>query len=326
MNVRKGEWLWSKNFFSMLVYPFSLIFCGLVRLRVWGYKIGLFSKSKPQCPIIVVGSISVGGNGKTPVVQSIVTLLQQQGYKPGIVLRGYKSLTETGITLLNKGIQNDLAGDEANMLSALCKCPISVSIDRQTGAFALYEQADVDVIVSDDGLQHYSLDRDIEIIVKRELAMGNGWCLPAGPLRETVERLKNTDLVINRDGDDVSEHLTNAWNINNQHNIRALESFKGEKIHAVAGIGFPETFFAGLRAHDLEIIEHHFPDHYDFTARDLDFRDQRTILLTHKDAVKIQHLELDNVWVVPLSLQLSSQVEQQVLNLLSKSIEENHYG
>ncbi len=316
MSQRSGEWLWSKNIIAIILYPLSLLFCFLVKLRRWLYQTKRLKSQKPDCPVIVVGNITVGGNGKTPVVEYLVKLLKQQGYRPGVITRGYKSQAEATITLLDDGEQNDLAGDESNMLSESCKCPIAVGVDRVATAQALLEHKQVNMIVSDDGLQHYALKRDLEIVVKRDLAMGNGWCLPAGPLREEPSRLKSVDLVIDRDNDDVIESLADAWCLNNSHITRSLSEFKNQKVHAIAGIGFPNAFFEALKAQGLSVIEHHFADHYDYSVLDLQFNDQLPVLMTHKDAVKVRTFGLDNAWVVPLRFAFSHVRQKQFLTLL----------
>lgn len=316
MSQRSGEWLWSKNPISLMLYPFSFIFCGLIRIRSFLYKNKVYAAKKPPCPVIVVGNITVGGNGKTPVVLYLVELLKQLGYHPGVITRGYKSQAEATITLLDNGEQNDLVGDESNMLSECCVCPIGVGVERPATAQALVDEKSVDVIVCDDGLQHYALARDIEIVVKRDIAMGNGWCLPAGPLREPLSRLKSVDLVIDRDTYDIIESMGVAWNLADPQQTKPLADFADESVHAIAGIGFPDAFFSGLKEQGLNIKEHHFADHYDYSKLDLQFDDDLPILMTHKDAVKVRAFQLQNCWVVPLQLELSSAIKNQFINLL----------
>jgi len=316
LSQRSGEWLWSINVIAVMLYPLSIVFCGLVRVRAYLYKQQWLQAKKPDCPVIVVGNISVGGNGKTPVIQTLTKLLQQQGYKPGIIIRGYKSQTEATLTVLDNGEQNDLVGDESNMLSEYCHCPIAVGVDRTATAQALVEQKAVDVILSDDGLQHYALARDLEIVVKRDIAMGNGWCLPAGPLREAKSRLSSVDLVIDRDQDDVIECLGDAWRLNAPQNTKPLAEFKGETVHAIAGIGFPRVFFKMLESQGLTVLKHHFADHYEYSKLDVQFEDDLPILMTHKDAVKIKAFNLDNCWVIPLQLELSAELQNNFLTLL----------
>jgi len=316
MSQRSGEWLWSKNIIAFMLYPLSLIFCGLVSIRSFLYRVKFYTAQKPKCPVIVVGNITVGGNGKTPVIQALAHLLKQQGFKPGIITRGYKSQTEATVTLLDKGEQNDLAGDESNMLSESCLCPIAVGVERHVTAQALVDEKSVNVILSDDGLQHYALARDIEIVVKRDIALGNGWCLPAGPLREPKSRLASVDLVIDRDKADVLESLGSPWCLNAPQTIKPLAEFKNETVHAIAGIGFPDVFFKALKAQGLVLIEHHFADHYEYSKLDVEFNDGLPVLMTHKDAVKIRSFNLKNAWVVPLQLELTEALQKQFLTLL----------
>lgn len=316
MSQRAGEWLWSKNIISVMLYPLSLLFCALTLLRSFLYSQNILKNSKPNCPVIVVGNITVGGNGKTPVVLYLIELLKSKGYKPGIITRGYKSQAEATITLLDNGEQNELVGDESNMLSESCACPIAVGIERPVAAQRLMNEKGVDVIISDDGLQHYALARDIEVVVKRDLAMGNGWCLPAGPLREPKSRLKRVDIVIDRDSDDVNESIAAIWALDNPENTKFISDFKGLRVHAIAGIGFPKAFFDGLKEQGLDVIEHHFSDHYDYSELDIQFNDGLPILMTHKDAVKVRAFKLKNAWVVPLNFELSNKIQKQLLTLL----------
>jgi len=316
MSQRSGEWLWSKNIIAISLYPLSLLFCALVKIRLWLYAINFYSGQKPHCPVIVVGNITVGGNGKTPVVLSLVELLKQHGYKPGIITRGYKSQAEAIITLLDNGEQKEIVGDESNMLSEVCLCPVGVGSNRAEVAAELVKNKSVDIIVSDDGLQHYALERSIEVVVKRDLAMGNGWCIPAGPLREPLSRLNSVDLIINRDGNDIKESFGELWSLDDAQKRKSIADFKNTKVHAVAGIGFPKAFFQGLKEQGLEVIEHHYSDHYDYSKLDLQFGDDFPILMTHKDAVKIKAFNLSNCWVVPLELELSDTIQHQFLNLL----------
>jgi len=248
----------------------------------------------------------------------LVQLLQSKGYTPGIITRGYKSQGEGTITLLDKGEQNDIVGDESNMLSAFCQCPIGVGVNRPDVAKNLIETKGVNIIVCDDGLQHLELGRDIEIVVKRDLALGNGWCLPAGPLREPLSRLSSVDLLVDRDSNDVSETLGDTWALEDEKLLKPLADFKKNTVHAIAGIGFPQVFFDSLKLQGLTLIEHHYSDHYDYVASDLDFNDGLAILMTHKDAIKIQSFNLKNCWVVPLQLELSAAIQDQFLTLLQE--------
>ena len=316
-----GWWLWSINPLSLILWPLSLVFCLLVLMRRACYSKGLFERVKLSIPVIVVGNITVGGTGKSPLVHALVRLLTDRGYRVGILSRGYKSDHEQQVTLLSHGETSERAGDEANMLSELCACPMAIGADRVTAAFQLLRQfPELQLLISDDGLQHYALARDIEIIVQRKQAFGNGFCLPAGPLREPLSRLRQCDLVLDRDTQDSKEQLGACWNLNNPQQHRALPEFAGQKIYALAGIGFPESYFERLRAAGLDIEAHAFPDHYAYQPADLDpFRDA-PVLVTHKDAVKLRKFAADNIWVVPLELTLSDDLQYRLLKLVESKL------
>jgi tetraacyldisaccharide 4'-kinase len=308
---------------AFALWPLSLLFCALAWLRRQLYQRGFLRSSKLPVTTIVVGNISLGGNGKTPFVVALVDLLKHKGYRPGILTRGYKSDYEHEITLLFDAKTSERSGDEANMLSQLCACPIAVGADRVQGGKALLQRfPDVDVIVTDDGLQHYALARDIEIIVQRQAANGNGFCLPAGPLREPVRRLKAADIVIDRDGTELDECFGNCWNLLDAQKKCALKVFRGQKVHALAGIGFPDLFFDALRAQGLEVDAHAFADHYAFSENDLYGLNDAPLLVTHKDAVKLkamaEKLHLTNLWVVPLELTLSDDLQYRLFKLIEK--------
>jgi len=324
---RPAAWLWKKGLLAFLLWPLSMLFCALVGLRRWLYRRGILRSEKLPVTTIVVGNISLGGNGKTPFVVSLVQLLKQRGYHPGILTRGYKSDYEHQTTLLDVSETSDRAGDEANMLSQLCHCPIAVGANRVEGGRTLLQRfPDIDIIVTDDGLQHYALARDIEIIVQRAAANGNGFCLPAGPLREPRSRLKTADLVVNRDGAELSEHFGRCWNLLDAQQRCELSDFRGQKVHALAGIGFPELFFDALAELGLDIQRHPFADHHPFNANDLHGLNDAPLLVTHKDAVKLkaiaEDLKRDNIWVVPLELTLSDDLQYRLI----QRIEKIHHG
>ena len=320
---RQGWWLWSMNPLSISMMPLSLLFYLLSSLRRLAYRTGIFRSARLPVTTIVVGNITLGGNGKTPVVIALYQFLESKGYKPAIITRGYKSGNEKKIQLLSAGGTDSRAGDEANMLSEICRCPIGVGSRRAAAARSILEKFPaVDVILSDDGLQHYALKRDIEIAVCRYVAFGNGLLIPAGPLREPRRRLAKVDLSINRDGDQIIEYLEQAWNLQDPQTRKSVWEFKGQQVHAVAGIGFPEVFFASLRQAGIVPIEHEFPDHHDFSAEDLDLKPNLPILVTHKDAVKLTGMTNPDIWVVPLGIELSQDLQDQIINLL----ETKHYG
>jgi tetraacyldisaccharide 4'-kinase len=320
---RQGWWLWSMNPLSILLMPLSLVFYLAASIRRTGYRLGLRRSYKLPVTTIVVGNITLGGNGKTPIVVALYLLLQERGYRVAIITRGYKSGHEQSVQILHNGLTHNAVGDEANMMSEICRCPIGVGSDRVAAARQILEQyPEINVILSDDGLQHYALKRDIEIAVCRYLSLGNGLMLPAGPLREPRDRLQRVDITINRDSDQVIESLGQVWNLSRPELRRHISEFQGQQVHALAGIGFPEIFFASLTQMGIEAIEHEFPDHHEFGAHDLNLKPELPILVTHKDAVKLKGLARENIWVVPLNIELGEELRNQVLSLL----EGRHHG
>jgi subfamily B ATP-binding cassette protein MsbA len=314
---RQGWWLWSMNPFAIMLMPISLMFYAIASVRRLGYRIGILRSHQLPVTTIVVGNITLGGNGKTPIVIALYELLQARGFRVGIITRGYKSGNEHRIQILSNGIISAAVGDEANMMSEICRCPIGVGGNRVGAARQILQQfPDIDVIISDDGLQHYALKRDIEIAVCRYMALGNGMMLPAGPLREPRSRLSQVDITINRDSDQVVESLGEVWNLAQPETRRYISDFQGKQVHALAGIGFPEIFFASLEQMGVDVIEHKYPDHHEFKAQELDLKPDLPILVTHKDAVKLKAIARDNVWVVPLHIELGAELNEQIIDLL----------
>ena len=320
---RQGWWLWSMNPISILLMPLSLVFYVAASLRRLGYRAGLLKSTQLPVTTIVVGNITLGGNGKTPVVIALFQMLQRNGYKPAIITRGYKSGNENKVQMLTGGRTDKQVGDEANMISEICQCPIGVGSNRVAAALKILQiDPETNVILSDDGLQHYALKRDIEIAVCRYVAFGNGLLIPAGPMREPRSRLRQVDISINRDSDQIIESLGLVWNLMQPAKKLPIQNFRGQQVHALAGIGFPEIFFASLKQIGIDPIEHEFPDHHEFTSEDLNLRPELPILVTHKDAVKLKGMTNHDIWVVPLEIELSQDLQDQLMQLL----ETRHHG
>jgi subfamily B ATP-binding cassette protein MsbA len=320
---RQGWWLWSMNPMSILLMPLSLLFYVASSLRRFGYRSGILRSTQLPVTTIVVGNITLGGNGKTPVVVALFQLLQRNGFKPAIITRGYKSGNENKIQILTGGRTDGLVGDEANMMSEICRCPIGVGSNRVAAALKILQvDPETNVILSDDGLQHYALRRDIEIAVCRYVAFGNGLLIPAGPMREPRNRLQRVDISINRDSDQIIESLGLVWNLMKPGDKVPIQQFSDQQVHALAGIGFPEIFFAALKQVGIDPIEHEFPDHHEFTSQDLNLKPELPILVTHKDAVKLKGMANYNIWVVPLEIELSEDLQDQIMQLL----EMKHHG
>lgn len=314
---------YKKGILSYLLLPFALLFSGLVALRRWLYRIGIFTQFRPPVPVIVVGNICIGGTGKTPLVMAIVNFLKAKGYHVGVVSRGYKSHADSypyHVTLQSSAHQ---AGDEPLLICQKTGAPVIIDADRVRAVQKLLANYPCDVIVTDDGLQHYALSRDVEIlVVDGSLRFGNGFLLPAGPLRESVHRLQQVDFVVangNAQANELFMELVpgEVYRQNMPEERHALITFRGQKVHAVAGIGNPQRFFQLLRAHGIDIIEHAFADHHSYTHEDLNFAEAYPILMTEKDAVKCSDLQHDTIWVVPVTVSLPKSFFDKLLTKLS---------
>lgn len=261
-------------------------------------------------PVVVVGNISVGGTGKTPFVIWLVEQLREWGCTPGVISRGYGGRAKAWPQIVRADSDPRLVGDEPVLIASRLGCPFHAGPDRVAAARALLKSnPEVDVIVSDDGLQHYRLPRALEIcMVDGRRGFGNGWRLPAGPLREPPGRLDSVGLVVVNGGSRYPE--CRAPVIGMQLGVQqavplgggaavALERFRGRRVHAVAGIGDPSRFFASLTRYGIELVMHPFPDHHAYSAKDLQFEEALPVLMTEKDAVKCRGFADERLWSVP---------------------------
>jgi tetraacyldisaccharide 4'-kinase len=312
---------------SYLLLPCSYIYLIVVSIRKFYYK--YFSVVKFPVPIIVVGNITVGGTGKTPLVIYLADLLQRHGYNPGIVTRGYGGSNKRGSRVVTVESKVAEVGDEALLISRRVKCPVVVDRDKVKAVKHLLRVYNCDIIISDDGLQHYHLPRYLEIVVvDAEFKFGNKFCLPAGPLREPLSRLNQVDFVIRN----FNTHLVPAVlpgeysmvlepsifrNVSNSSLVRTAEDFRGLIIHAVAGIGRPQKFFQTLRRLNLTVVGHAFPDHYMFRPVDSSFED-KTVIMTEKDAVKCDKILNENFWYLEVRAKLDDEFVKVLLDKLSK--------
>ena len=314
---------YSLNLVAVLLWPLSLLFGAAVRARWLLYKHGFLRGEAVAAPVVVVGNISVGGTGKTPLVARLVELLRESGYKPGIVSRGYNGQSAEWPRHVTVDSDPSQVGDEPVMLARRCRCPVVVDPDRVAAARTLLETYDCNVILSDDGLQHYQLRRDIEIaVICGFRRLGNGACLPAGPLREPPSRLREVDFVIGNGAARGGEYLMSlrgetAVNLKDPCVSSALAGFRHGTVHAVAGIGDPGRFFDHLRHARLRLIEHPFPDHHRFKPEDLHFRQDLPVLMTEKDAIKCQAFAAEGYWCVPVDAWLDPDFEEHFLKRLT---------
>ncbi len=303
--------LWyGRSSLSLLLAPLAGLFCGLVTLRRAAYRAGLRKSWRAPVPILVVGNINIGGVGKTPLVVWLVRHLQAQGYRPGVVSRGYGGQAKQWPQQVRPDSDVTIVGDEAVVIARQTKAPMAVAPDRVVAIQSLLEHADVDIVISDDGLQHYAMQRDLEIVVVDGVRrFGNGWCFPAGPLREPESRLHSVDLIVNngtsmRGEFAMMRRLGRVYSLLDENRSAELDSFKGQTLHAVAGIGYPERYFRQLSGLGLDIQRHAFADHHTYSVKDLQFDDDAPVLMTAKDAVKCQAFADQRLWVVDLELEL----------------------
>lgn len=321
--MKRLEYCWyTRRPWLILLTPVSFIYCLLVRLRRVLYRAGLLPRARLPVPVVVVGNLTVGGTGKTPLVGWLARLLKQAGYRPGIVARGYRGKARTWPQQVRPDSDPAMVGDEAVMLAGMSGCPMAVGPRRVQAAQALLEHSNCDVILSDDGLQHYALQRDIEIaVIDGVRRMGNGFCLPAGPLREPASRLGQVDLLVvnglgNHGEYPMRMRTKHAHRLDDENEVRELAGFRGQQIHAVAGIGNPERFFDTLRQAGIHVETHVFPDHYAYSPGDVDFGDDLAVLMTAKDAVKCRGFGLQNAWYVPVTIDMGADFGARVLELL----------
>jgi len=301
-----------------LLQPLSWLYGVLLALRRRAYASGWLATERAARPVVVVGNLTVGGTGKTPLAVWLARELSARGLTVGILSRGYGRRGGEPREVLAVSDWREV-GDEPLLLARRSACPTLVAADRVAGARALAARG-VDVIVADDGLQHLRLGRDCSILViDGARGFGNARLLPAGPLREPLAALAAADLVVVNGepthpslarlprGELLAMHLLadQARRLDGGAEPRTLASFSGARVHAVAGIGNPQRFFQQLRAQGIEVLEHPFPDHHAFSAAELDFGDRLPVLMTEKDAVKCTQFADARLWYVPVAAHFS---------------------
>jgi tetraacyldisaccharide 4'-kinase len=325
------DYYWySRSLWLVLLTPLSLIYRTVVWLRRLAYGAGILSSHRLAKPVIVVGNLTVGGTGKTPLVAWLADYLRQKGLQPCIVARGYGGRARSWPQQVRPDSDPGIVGDEAVMLAGMTGCPVAVGPDRVAAARQLLEHTDCNVVISDDGLQHYALQRDIEIaVVDGVRRFGTEFMLPAGPLREPLRRLQEVDLVVVNGiagrGEYPMRMLTgDARLLGDPQQQRALAEFRGQSVHAVAGIGNPARFFQALQQYGMLMEMHAFPDHHCFQPEDIRFGDGRPVFMTEKDAIKCRQFAGDNEWVVPVRAVMSKEFRERLDELLDKGSAMRH--
>ncbi len=316
--------------FSLPLWPLSLLFMLGVATRRALYRTGLFRSHRIGVPVIVVGNLTVGGTGKTPFAAWLGQQLAARGHRVGIVLRGYGGRHAGATRVVTASDEAAEVGDEALVHARRRPQVVVIGADRVAAARLAAEQG-AEVIVCDDGLQHLALSRDYEIaVVDAGRGLGNGWLLPAGPLREPARRLERVDAVVrtHRSADtgsriqprtpfvaDAQFALGSAVNLRSAER-REIGSFRGGGIHAIAAIGNPAAFFAGLRSAGLRVTEHPMPDHASLDPRSLPFPKGATVLMTEKDAVKCRAYAEPDWWYVELDVTVDRETARDLLAII----------
>lgn len=341
MNTGKYSWLERTWYGDSPVYwlllPLTGLFSILSSMRRFFYRVGLLTTQRVDVPVVVVGNIAVGGTGKTPITIWLVKELLQRGLKPAIISRGYRGNVGPFPWEATEDSDAAVVGDEAVMLARQCECPVIVHPDRVAAARMAIEQG-ADILVADDGLQHYRLHRDVEIaVVDGVRRFGNGTLLPAGPLREAVSRLETADIVMVHQETEVA---ADAWVMQRETDPqpfnfhlevaavarldntegRELSDFAGKTVHAVAGIGRPERFFRMLEANGITVYRHPLPDHADIAPDDIHFDDELDVLMTEKDAVKCQGLDTAKCWYVSVAVDFDDGIADTIANIVFQRI------
>lgn len=320
MNLARPAYWTEKSTLSLALWPLSLLFRLLAWIRRLAFQSGLKSSWRSPVPVVVVGNITVGGAGKTPLIIALSELLTEAGYNIGIVARGYSGKARTlGKEPISVTAQSNasLVGDEAVLIAKRTALPVVVCGNRVAAVQHLLAHQSINCVLCDDGLQHYALERDVEIVVvDAAYRFGNGFCLPAGPLREPVNRLATVDFVVFSGSDKTADGYQLVGNelvdVADETNRQPLKNLAGTTVHAVAGIASPGNFFKLLHVNGIKTIQHAFGDHALYNKNDLEFEDGLPVLMTEKDMVKCNQFGLQNTWYVPVFACLDDELEARI--------------
>lgn len=295
---------------GIVLIPFAWLYSLIIMIRRLCYQSGLIAVNQVDAPVIIIGNISVGGTGKTPLVIWLAEYFKKKGFKPGVISRGYGGKSTNKPQQVRIDSDPSIVGDEAVLIAKNTACPVAVAVQRRRAAEELIAHYGCDLILCDDGLQHYALARDLEIaVLDGQRRFGNGRCLPAGPLREPVSRLNSVDLIVSKHI--ASRHefkmeymYSDLVSVSDSTQTMSISDLSGQSVHAIAGIGNPDRFFAYLRNQKIKLILHEFPDHHPFTAEDINFNDGLPVVLTEKDAVKCNTFSGKQHWFLPIKASL----------------------
>jgi tetraacyldisaccharide 4'-kinase len=315
---------YGRHWLGAALAPLGWCYAAVAWLRRAAYVSGLLPARTLPVPVIVVGNLTVGGTGKTPLVLWLVEFLRAEGWRPAVVCGGYGGRMTRHPQQVRPDSSPEMVGDEPVLIAQRTRCPVAVARRRALAAEELVRHTDSDIIVCDDGLQHLALDRDIEIaVVDGDRRFGNGRCLPAGPLRDLPGRIRTVDLVVANGRAARAEFLMEYESLplralRDETRTLDVDALRGRDVHAVAGVGNPARFFSWLRAHAVHIIKHEFPDHHPFRASDLSFGDGLPVVMTEKDAVKCRAFAADDWWYVPVRARLPGALQHRLRTLLKE--------
>ena len=315
---------YKKSFWLYFLLPLSWVYQLGLAIRKTLYKYGILKQHQFNIPIIVVGNLTVGGTGKTPLVIALVEYFKKQGLTPGVITRGYGGQIKKKPVFVGKNSDPHVVGDEALLIFLRTEVPVAVCAKRTNAAKKLIDETDCNIIISDDGLQHTALSRDMEIIViDGQRRLGNELCLPAGPLRESKKRLKTVDFIVCNGVPGVDEYgmqleIDSLYNLKDPNLTTELLELK-QPIYAVAGIGNPERFFRTLKEFQCSVKPIFFPDHHKFTKQDLAFKNPYPVVMTEKDAIKCKKFAHENHWV----LKVNAEIDELVLSNINKVLKIN---
>lgn len=325
---------YGRSAWSWLLLPLAWLYALVTSIRRGLYRCGVLRRRRVGVPVIVVGNITAGGTGKTPISIWLAKALRHAGWHPGVVSRGYRGSTGPHPVSATTDSDPSIVGDEALLMAKETACPVAVHPDRVAAALKVVADG-ANLVIADDGLQHYRLARDVEIaVVDGARGLGNGRLLPAGPLREPPWRLGGVDRVLVHDARGQSRapelaldqeplrfHLdiVGVCRLDGSES-RHIDEFRGRTVHAVAGIGHPERFFDMLEHFGLDVLRHPLPDHAIIGLDDLEYDDDFPVLLTEKDAVKCRSLDVANCWYVPVDVEFEGEGARQLLDMIESRL------
>lgn len=315
-------WHHKNAFYYLVLIPLSWVFSLITSLRRLSYQVGLLPSHQLDAPVIIVGNINMGGSGKTPAVMWLVQQLKNQGYNPGVISRGYGVNSNRPVHVKQDSLAAEV-GDEPLLIARRCGCPVWVGINRVAAGQALLKvHPECDVIISDDGLQHYRLKRNLELAVADSQTAIGQRLLPAGPLREPFKRLQTVDAIICNGKKTIQGAFEMQLESQTFYNLTdsALQvtstHFKDQVVTAIAGIGKPERFFDYLKDLGLKCRGVSFEDHHVFTAQDLDNITCDVLIMTEKDAVKCGTFAKAHHWVLPVNAKMDAGLLPLILEKL----------